>query len=129
VLIPNDGLFLAVSRRNDTTRWGLPGGKVDPDESSLQAIRREVQEETGLELWPSLLEPLFVAVCPGKGADDTYWVTTYLWVGAAPTEADMKAEDGLVLRWLPEAALTDRTVSPFASYNKGVFNAWRMFSA
>lgn len=129
VLIPNgEGLFLAVSRRNDTTRWGLPGGKVDPGESSLQAIRREVLEETGLELWPTYLEPLFVTVCPGKGSDDTYWVTTYLWTGAVPSAEDLTPEEGLSLYWATEGALIDRTVSPFAQYNVGVFNAWRLLT-
>ncbi len=30
--------------------WGLPGGFIDPDEDSELAIKRELQEETGLEL-------------------------------------------------------------------------------
>ena len=41
-------LWLAVSRKNNPNDWGLPGGKVDPDETSQQAIRREVMEETGI---------------------------------------------------------------------------------
>ena len=29
--------------------WGIPGGRADPNESSVQAAARELSEETGLE--------------------------------------------------------------------------------
>lgn len=48
-LIEHDGKLL-FERREDTGQWCLPGGKVELDESLEQALRKEVREETGLEI-------------------------------------------------------------------------------
>jgi 8-oxo-dGTP diphosphatase len=49
-LITNDdGLLLVANRRRDgRIDWSTPGGVVDEGETSLGALSREVQEETGL---------------------------------------------------------------------------------
>lgn len=39
----------ATSKAN-AGRWDMPGGKVDPGEGFEEALRREVLEETGLEI-------------------------------------------------------------------------------
>lgn len=48
VLIEENGLFLSVSRKDDHEDFGLPGGKLDPNETFIQAAKREALEETGL---------------------------------------------------------------------------------
>jgi ADP-ribose pyrophosphatase YjhB (NUDIX family) len=41
---------LLLMKRSDSGCWGPPGGAVEPGEAVETAARREVREETGLEL-------------------------------------------------------------------------------
>ena len=45
-----EGKVLAIHRRNQPLGWALPGGFVEYGETVEQAVRREMKEETGLEL-------------------------------------------------------------------------------
>ena len=47
VIVNNAGEIL-LQRRTDTDMWGLPGGSVELDETALEALKREVAEETSL---------------------------------------------------------------------------------
>ena len=46
-------LLLRHPDKADPLTWAFPGGKVEGQESLLQAIQREVKEETGVEMEPS----------------------------------------------------------------------------
>ena len=53
VLIQPDGRFLLTSRPPGKVYegyWEFPGGKLEPDESVEQALRRELQEELGITI-------------------------------------------------------------------------------
>ncbi len=64
VIVNGEGKVLIV-READTYdegtkigRYGLPGGRVEPGEKFFDGLKREVAEETGLEVEP--LKPLYV---------------------------------------------------------------------
>jgi 8-oxo-dGTP diphosphatase len=48
VIYRRDGQILFVRKRR--SKWNLPGGRVERDETPLQAALREMSEETGLSL-------------------------------------------------------------------------------
>jgi 8-oxo-dGTP diphosphatase len=54
LLVNQDGALLLQLReataKMDPGRWGLPGGHVEPGEDPVAAARRELREETGLDV-------------------------------------------------------------------------------
>ncbi len=59
-LVINDGAVLLVKRKYEPYAglWALPGGHVEPGETTEDAVKREVHEETGI----TLLDPRLYAL-------------------------------------------------------------------
>lgn len=121
LIIRNDGHALAVSRRKDPTKWGLPGGKVDPGETLQEAIVRETREEIGLTMDINKLTFLYQAPCPGEVSYD---VTTFFYDVPGPDIEDLTPEADLSLSYHDFSVLMMEDSSPFAGYNRGVMKAF-----
>lgn len=69
-LIENEeGALLLV--RKAGTRWFMQaGGKIEPGESALSALRRELREEIGLDASDAAFQPLGVFVAPAANEPD-----------------------------------------------------------
>lgn len=118
---PVTGYSLASSRRNEPTRMGLVGGKVDPGETPEQAAKREFFEETGYQLSDSPLVFISQAV-----DNDGYQV--YLYGIRNPTDIenicnqfveDIEVEPGIVVKFVPYSELLN---GPFGEYNKWILD-------
>lgn len=82
VIMEHTGKFLVVSRKNDPTDFGLPGGKLDFGETFAECAIRECLEETGMMVTLTDDAP-FIA------NDGNYEVATFLvkdLVGAKPID-------------------------------------------
>lgn len=64
VIIETAGGVVLIERAHEPRGWALPGGFVDYGEAPADAARREVKEETGLDV--ELTDLLFVYGAPDR---------------------------------------------------------------
>ncbi len=77
--------------------WALPGGFIDMDEDLEDALRRELREETGLDV--SYVEQLYTFGKPGRDPRGRVISTAYLAL-VRPTEVQ-GADDARAAEWKP----------------------------
>ena len=109
-------------RRADDGRWGLPAGAIDPGESPVQAIVREVREETGLVVRPTRVAGVF----GGAGfrhrypnGDEAEWTVTVFDCEAVAGELGPQDGEALELRYFsPEDAPALQLPYPHALFDR-----------
>lgn len=58
VIVDDQGRVLVIQRQ-DNGRWEPPGGVLEPSEDIISGLRREIVEETGLEVVPQALTGVY----------------------------------------------------------------------
>lgn len=112
------GRVLTVSRKDDYTAFGLPGGKVEPTDGEtgdyltlVAAVVREVWEEVGVAICPQDLTLVF------QLPDVTgYWNVCF----SAPADLfqSFQPQEGEgIVSWVEWATLED---GPFADFNRSL---------
>ncbi|QSB04630.1 (deoxy)nucleoside triphosphate pyrophosphohydrolase [Natronoglycomyces albus] len=102
-IISDDGRVLAASRAEPAPmrgQWEFPGGKVEPGETEVDALRRECIEEVGVDIY----------VGPRLGVDipikDDYILKVYL-ARLRHSDDTPQALEHLEVRWLSAETLYD----------------------
>jgi 8-oxo-dGTP diphosphatase len=63
--IDDTGRFLLS--REDSGKWGIPGGGLEHDEDPIDGLKREIREETGLEVISVSEAPIYFVTCAKLG--------------------------------------------------------------
>jgi ADP-ribose pyrophosphatase YjhB (NUDIX family) len=126
LVVDGEGRVLLARRAREPERgkWDIPGGFLEEGEEPLAGLRRELLEETGLELEPlSFFGAWIDRYGDGEGAAATlnlYWLAR---VDGEPHPADDVAE----LRWFAPEELAGLDLG--FRVNATVLEAWQRAAA
>ena len=84
-------------------RWEFPGGKLDCGESELEALRRELREELGIEVTAARPVMRLKAHQPALEVELSLWVVEAF-------SGTPRALDGQRLKWVAPAALAKEDI-------------------
>jgi 8-oxo-dGTP diphosphatase len=99
----DEGRLLVVRRGREPGRglWSVPGGRVEPGESDVVAVEREVLEETGLHVTVGVR----VGTVVRDGLDDVrYDIRDYACIVTGPTKPH-PGDDADEARWVTRSEL------------------------
>lgn len=103
-----DGSLLMVRRGGDPGKglWSLPGGRVEHGEYISDALVREVQEETGVEIEPGELLGIFEVL------GDPHYVVLDFLASASSAAEPHAGGDAAETRWVPLDKVVELECTP-----------------
>ncbi|MGN0030076.1 MAG: NUDIX domain-containing protein [Marinilabiliaceae bacterium] len=100
----NGGLsVLLIKRGGDPFKgaWALPGGFVNEGESSVEAAKRELAEETGVNV-PDTDSLALIGVYDAPGRDPRGWTISAAYAAQVSRIVDARGgDDAAEARWFP----------------------------
>jgi len=113
-VVKGDRLLL-IERANEPSKgnWSFPGGRIELGETILEATRREVREETGLEIEPLALFQVYDHIVrDDASAIQFHYIVHY--VRAAYLHGELHAQDDATqASWVTESELAHLPMHPF----------------
>jgi nucleoside triphosphatase len=85
------------------SKWGLVGGRMELGEKPDQALRREVQEETGISSF-TIQDILEIDT-----ADDLKGLCVIVYMGTVPNDTVILSDEHINYAWVTEADLDNYT--------------------
>ncbi len=112
-LILQRGKVLLVERGHEPLKgyWSLPGGVLEAGERLEDAIRREVREETGLEVKPLGIFEVFERINRDKDGRAEYHYVLVDYLCRAAGGKLHPADDASRAEWVAEARLPEYRIT------------------
>jgi ADP-ribose pyrophosphatase YjhB (NUDIX family) len=103
IVVDDDGRVLLARRAGDVGEgmWDIPGGFVEEGEDGVEALRRELQEETGVEIEPTA----FLGAFPDRYGEDGIHTLNLYWTARIVSGEPSPADDVADLAWFAPDAL------------------------
>ena len=115
-VVIEDGAVLLVRRAFPPRQgeWSLPGGRLELGESLTDGVRREVREETGLDVEPGVVVDVFDRVHRDESGRIRYHfvIVDFLCRPCGGTLA--AGDDAADVRWVPWADVAALGVNAYA---------------
>lgn len=116
---------IVLERRSDCGWWGLPGGRVDPGETVLDAALREAEEETGLKVEATDLLGIFSdprrrTVCYPDNGDIRHLVDVTILARSAGGRL-CKSPESIDIGWFDPEEIPLNTVPPVVAIIRAAF--------
>ena len=106
-MIFEEGKILLVERGKEPLKgyWSIPGGIVETGERLEEAIRREVAEETGLDVEPYSMFEIFERIMPDREGKPEYHYVLIDYLCRRLSGEPIAASDASSVEWVAEENL------------------------
>lgn len=103
----NSILLVERGRQPLKGQWSLPGGVLETGETLADGIRREVREETGLEVRPLFVHEIFERIMQDAAGGAEYHYVLVDYVCKVVSGDLLPADDVSRVAWVPRKKLAE----------------------